>query len=207
MARGRGLRSSPNGKPAVTENERRSRRGAGDGPVLHGQRASLRALRLSDAAALDEALRNPEVTRYLPARARTENGGQFVARARKEQRQGGGACFAIQRGQGPEVVGQIRFIDWSRRERKAEVGVWLSRPLWGQGLGTEALRLACRYGFRVMRLRRISAAAVAENTRSDRMLRRVGFRREGCLRSGARVGLRWVDVWIYGMLPGELERA
>ena len=178
-----------------------------DGPVLRGSRVTLRPMQPSDSAALERALRDPRVTRYLPARVRAETGAQFVARARKEQRQGRGFCFAIQLGRGPEAIGQIRFIDWSRRERTAEIGVWLRREFWGRGLGTEALRAICRFGFRSMRLERIGAQAVVENSPSDAMLRKVRFLREGRLRSRVQVGSRRADVWVYGILRSEFATA
>lgn len=50
---------------------------------------------------------------------------------------------------------------------------------WGQGLGTAAARAGLHYGFDTLNLRRIWAEAVAANTASVRVLRRLGMRETG----------------------------
>jgi RimJ/RimL family protein N-acetyltransferase len=130
-----------------------------------------------------------------------------VVRVLREQRAGGGFSFAVERVASREVVGQIRLLDWSRDERRAEVGYWLRRRHWGHGYGTEALRLVCGFGFRTLGLERIAANVVVGNDRSARALERVGFRLEGTSRRAARVANGWADVWNYALLRPEWRRA
>jgi RimJ/RimL family protein N-acetyltransferase len=172
--------------------------------VLQGRLVSLRPLRRSDAAALDRALRDRRVTRFLPPRVRHETGRQFVTRILSEHRRGGGPAFAIRPAETEETVGQIRFLNWSPGERKAEVGFWMRRKYWGRKFGTEAIRLICRYGFRSLSLHRIEAVVVAGNWGSRRALEKVGFREEGLSRQSLRLGDGWGDVWNFGLLRGEL---
>jgi RimJ/RimL family protein N-acetyltransferase len=124
----------------------------------------------------------------------------------REQRTGGGLCFAIVAPGSSEAIGQIRLFNWSPTERVAEVGYWIRRSSWGRGYGTDAVRLACRAGFTRMRLHRIVALVVAENIASSRVLEKVGFRREGRQRSAARVGRGWADVLEYALLRSEFRR-
>ena len=128
-----------------------------------------------------------------------------MRRVLDEQRSGEGFSFAIVVTGSREVVGQVRLMDWSRAEKRAEIGVWLKREYWGKGCGTDAVRLACRFGFGSMRLHRILAKVVSGNDSSAAMLRKLGFRQEGTLRKEARVGRAWSDVWVYGLLRGELQ--
>ena len=175
--------------------------------VLSGERVTIRPLRPGDAPALDRILRDRRVTRTLPPRVRRESGREFVDRVLEEQRAGKGFAFAILPIGSSEVVGQVRLIDWSESERRAEVGFWLRRSSWGQGFGTDALRLVCGYGFRVLRLHRIEATVIVGNDRSAGALTRVGFRAEGRRRRGARVPRGWADEWTFGLLRGELRDA
>ena len=122
-----------------------------------------------------------------------------------ERKRYGGPAYAILPVGLAEVVGQIRFVDWSRYERKAEVGYWLRRRFWGRGFGTDALRLVCRLGFDKMSLHRIEATVVSGNLRSRRLLEKVGFRLEGQSRRSGRSSGRWVDEWTFGLLRGELK--
>jgi RimJ/RimL family protein N-acetyltransferase len=172
---------------------------------LYGKRVTLRPLRLSDAHALNAVLRDRRVSRFLPPRVRDESGMQFVRRVLFEGKRDGVPAFAILPAGLEEVVGQIRFVDWSRSDRKAEVGYWLRRRFWGRGLGTEALLLVCRFGFGKMSLRRIEAKVLAGNLRSRRLLEKVGFRLEGQSRLSGRLAGRWVDEWTFGLLRGELR--
>jgi RimJ/RimL family protein N-acetyltransferase len=173
--------------------------------TLRGTLVEIRPLTLADSHALSEILRDRRSTRFLPPRVRHEAGLQFVRRVLKEQRSGTGFSFAIVVKGENHVVGQVRLMDWSRAESRAEVGVWLKRKYWGKGFGTEAVRLACLFGFRSMRLHRVVAKVVSDNGGSAAMLRKLGFRQEGTLRREARVGRTWTDVWVYGLLRGELR--
>lgn len=59
---------------------------------------------------------------------------------------------------------------------EAAISFYLARAYWGRGLATEAGRVFVAYGFDQLRLRRIVAAADAENARSIRVLEKLGFR-------------------------------
>ncbi|MCI4340738.1 MAG: GNAT family N-acetyltransferase [Thermoplasmata archaeon] len=175
------------------------------GPSLVGERVRLRPMRRSDGRALGEILRDRQVARFLPPRVRQETGEQFVRRVLREQAHGEGVAFVLSPIVSEEVVGQIRFVAWSRADRRGEVGYWLRRRWWGKGLGTDALRLICRYGFRSMSLHRIEARVVAGNLRSRRSLERVGFRIEGQARHAAPTPKGWVDVWEFGLLRSDFR--
>jgi RimJ/RimL family protein N-acetyltransferase len=159
---------------------------------------------MSDATGLGQILRDRRATRYLPLRVRKETGKQFVTRALREQRRGGGPAFAIVPIDSKEAIGQIRFINWSLTNRESEMGYWIRRKFWGRGFGSEAVWLASRFGFRSMSLRRIEAIVVVGNTGSRRVLEKAGFRLEGRSREASRLSGRWVDEWRFGLLRGEL---
>lgn len=141
----------------------------------------------------------------MPPKVRHESGSEFVKRVLAERARDGGPAFAILPVGSDEVVGHIRFVNWSRPDRKAEVGYWLRRRFWRRSLGTEALRLVCRLGFGKMSLRRIEATVVSGNLGSRRLLEKVGFRLEGQSRRSVRLSGRWVDAWTFGLLRGELK--
>ena len=53
---------------------------------------------------------------------------------------------------------------------------------YGGGYGTEAMRMMVDYGFRELKLHRISLGVFAFNPRAIRVYEKVGFKREGILR-------------------------
>jgi RimJ/RimL family protein N-acetyltransferase len=80
------------------------------------------------------------------------------------------------------VVGLIGLHSWSHGHRRAELGYDLARSQWGRGIAAEAGEAVIRHGFATMNLHRIEAHTIADNHRSVRLLRRLGFRLEGRLR-------------------------
>lgn len=173
---------------------------------LRGASVILRPLRKSDAGALGRLLRDRRVTRTLPPRVRHESGDEFVTRVLREQHDGDGVAFVICPLGSSELIGQIRLMNWSRWEQRAEVGYWIGRSYWGRGYATEAVRLACRFGFRSMGLHRIDASVVEGNAGSMRVLEKAGFRPEGIRRLAARLGRSWAHERVFGLLRGEWER-
>jgi [ribosomal protein S5]-alanine N-acetyltransferase len=81
-----------------------------------------------------------------------------------------------------------------------EIGFWLGRPYWNQGLGTAAVRGFTAWARAAFRLHRLSARVFATNAASARVLQKCGFRLEGTLRLAARKEDRYVDLLLFGHL-------
>ncbi len=175
--------------------------------TLRGSRIRLRPLSTRDAESLEVILRDPRATRFLPPQVRRETGRAFVARVLRQVARGDGDAFAILKDPGEKVVGQIRFFNTLPEERRAEVGYWLDRRHWGQGLATEALQTLVRWGFEVRGLHRVEATVMAGNLASRRVLEKAGFRWEGRRRSAALSSGRWRDEWLFGRLSDDRPRA
>ncbi len=87
--------------------------------------------------------------------------------------------------------------DW-----EADLGYELSPQCWGNGYATEAARAMVDFGFGELGLRRISSWCIADNVASARVLERLGFLKEGRLRSNEFFKGRWWDTLLYA-LPEE----
>ena len=95
-------------------------------------------------------------------------------------------------------------IDW--KNKNAEAGYWLGKKYWGQGIAKEALQLILGFGFRRLKLMRIYARARPANFRSERLLNKTGFKREGFLRKDMFIKGRSVDHFIYSILKEEYQK-
>ena len=90
--------------------------------------------------------------------------------------------FAIELG--GEAVGGIGVVPGTDIERvSAEVGYWLGRSAWGQGLATAALRSLTTFLFDTTEVQRLFATPFEDNPASIRVLEKAGFSRERVLRS------------------------
>ncbi len=86
------------------------------------------------------------------------------------------------------------------KSHRAEIGYWLARPYWGQGIMTAVVRNACEYAFAEFGLVKIVAHAFDFNVASARVLEKSGFELEGHLKKHFKKDGRYIDAKLYGLL-------
>ncbi len=80
-----------------------------------------------------------------------------------------------------EVIGCIDVCDINEKNFRAELGWCLGDDFWGRGIMPEAAREVIKYLFSVG-FKRIQAQHKHENTKSGRVMQKVGMKFEGVLR-------------------------
>lgn len=105
------------------------------------------------------------------------------------------------------IIGEIGLSGFDGKYVNAFVGISIGDPAdWGQGYGSEAMRLILNYGFYVMNLHHISLTVFEYNPRAIRSYEKVGFKHEGIQRQFLnRDGRRW-DMIRMGILKSEWEQ-
>jgi RimJ/RimL family protein N-acetyltransferase len=86
---------------------------------------------------------------------------------------------------------------------QAELGFTLAPAYQAHGYATEAVRGLLDHLFVERKLHRVSAECDARNTASARLLERVGFAREGLLRSNSWFKGEWTDDVLFGVLRSD----
>ncbi|WP_157850029.1 GNAT family N-acetyltransferase [Kitasatospora setae] len=94
-------------------------------------------------------------------------------------RTGRAAYFTLQDAETGDAVGWAELVDFDPGYERAEVTVWLLPEHRRLRTAKAALRLACRFGFERIGLRRIDAYAAADNMPSQLTGAAIGFRRAG----------------------------
>ena len=84
--------------------------------------------------------------------------------------------------------------------RSAYLGYYAFAPFAGHGYMTEAFELALDHAFRRLKLHRVEANVQPGNRRSNALVSRVGFTREGYSRRYIRISGRWRDHVRYAIL-------
>jgi len=86
-----------------------------------------------------------------------------------------------------------------------ELGWILHKDHWKYGYGTELGGELIRYGFEILKMRRLIAPCAAVNYGSCRVMERNGMRREALHVKAfwARVDNEWIDESIYAILSEE----
>jgi ribosomal-protein-alanine N-acetyltransferase len=107
-----------------------------------------------------------------------------------------------------KLIGSAGFYKWIQPGRyQAEMGYDLNPAFWGKGIMTEALISIIQYGFDQMGLHRIEVLISHHNKRSQELIRRLGFKREGVLRDHYFIEGRFSDDVIFSLLKEEWEGA
>lgn len=90
--------------------------------------------------------------------------------------------------------------------RRAEVGIGIfDRQHWGEGYGTEAMRLVLGYAFGDLKLNRVELTTDEENVRAIRSYEKCGFVREGLLREHRLIDGRPVDSVAMAVLRSDWD--
>jgi RimJ/RimL family protein N-acetyltransferase len=168
----------------------------------------LRPLEREDAPAIIGWLNDPEVTRTLlwhrPINLAAEEA--FIESAYARDRTD--LLLGIALVESDELIGSCGLREVDARARHASFGIVIgAKERWGQGLGSEAVRLIVEVGFARLNLNRIWLLVHEDNERGIRAYERAGFRREGLLREHAFREGRYVNEVLMGILREEWERA
>lgn len=105
--------------------------------------------------------------------------------------------------QDDRIIGTLGLNEINAENSSAFIGYWLAEHAQGRGTMTLAVRGLIEHAFRRLDLNRIEIHAGVENKRSRAIPERLGFTQEGVLREAERVGDRFVDHVVYGMLASE----
>jgi ribosomal-protein-serine acetyltransferase len=103
------------------------------------------------------------------------------------------------------IIGVVGYhaVNWSHRS--TSIGYWLGEQHQGKGTMTRAVRLLVDHALRTWDLNRVEVRVAPDNSRSRAIPERLGFREEGTLRQAERVGDRFLDSIVYGVLASDWE--
>jgi RimJ/RimL family protein N-acetyltransferase len=174
-------------------------------PALQGTSIRLRAHEPADISTLNDLINDPEVGEGLGMVMPQPISG-YNAFLEMIERDPSRSIFVIELIEGRVPIGSCSFFTIEVAPRTAVIGIWLGKPYWDGGLGTDAVRTICRFGFDHMNLQRIELTVNGTNLRAKRAYEKVGFVVEGTRRRSEFVGGRHIDSYLMGLLAEELVR-
>jgi RimJ/RimL family protein N-acetyltransferase len=149
-------------------------------PKIVGESVYLSPISLEDVERYTAWLNDLSTARFLTvasAQVTLQGERESLAALAKQQ------CFGIIERSRDDLLGNCGLFDIHDVDRSAEVGIFIGdESRRGSGLGSEALRLLCDYGFNILNLRSIRLKTYAFNQRALSSYRKVGFKDAGCLR-------------------------
>lgn len=152
-------------------------------PQLRTPRLLLRRWREDDLAPLAAINADPEVMRWIGdgSVGSLEGTRAFIGRVEQEWETTGRSIFAVQVRDSGALAGLAgmavpHFLP--EIMPAVEIAWRLGRSFWGQGIATEAARAALEFGLTDAKLARIVAVVQVGNTASERVMHKLGMRRE-----------------------------
>ncbi len=175
---------------------------------LENKRIKLRKLKISDIDFIFRCSEDKEITRYTsvaPPPYGIKEAQQFIRGVQRKMKKKKSFQFGIELKENKELIGMVLLDEINFKNKNASVGIWLIKRYWGKGISDEAVKLMLEFGFKELKLERIQAKVLHKNIRSQKLLKRMGFKLEGKLRKKTFFKKRWFDDLIYGVLKEEYK--
>jgi ribosomal-protein-alanine N-acetyltransferase len=119
---------------------------------------------------------------------------QRLCHAHSDAEQGLAYQFGIVNGAGTEMLGACNFSNIARGPFQAcHLGYSIAARHEGKGIMSQALSATIEYMLGELDLHRIMAAYIPTNTRSEKLLLRLGFEKEGYAKSYLKIAGHWQD--------------
>lgn len=174
---------------------------------LATERLDLCPIRREDTEYIWPYVSDPEISRHMSwePHASLEVTEAFISDMLRRMEDGSSITWVIRERFTGDACGLVSLIAIVRTHRalrydKAELAYWIGRPFQNKGYATEACRAVIDYAFGPLALNKIAVAHDAENTASEALIRRLGFRRIGIEYKHFCKNGRWIDHVVYEML-------
>lgn len=174
------------------------------GSPFEGRLIRLRAIEADDEVKFHEWMNDPEVTDGITVRYPVSHASE-KAWIDKQEPSYAVANFSVEALDDGALIGDAGLNTSSPENREANLGITIGdRTRWDRGYGTDVMRTLRRFGFEEINLHRIQLEVFHTNERAIRVYERIGFQREGTRREAFFKRGAYRDVYVMGLLEGEL---
>ena len=145
--------------------------------MIETQRLVLRKWELTDISSMYKYAKDPDVGPIAgwPAHTSIDISKMVVEDFIKNHPY----CYAITMKSNNEAIGCIELkmhpSDSTRNDKEAELGYWLGKPFWGNGIMVEAAYALMNYGFNKLCLDNVWVGHYEGNYKSKRVIEKLGF--------------------------------
>jgi RimJ/RimL family protein N-acetyltransferase len=178
---------------------------------LESPRLRIRRFRADDAGAFARYRSDPEVARLQgwDTPYSLEQAQRFVDSLTgvSPGKPGEWFQFAVALRSNGVLIGDCALRTTRTDPRQAELGFSFATPYQRLGYASEAVRCILGYAFTTLDMHRLFAMTDTRNERAQRLLERVGFRREGHFVDGAWFKGEWASEFLYALLASEWRAA
>ena len=156
-------------------------------------------IRSGDLSALVRFLDEWDIYRYtsrIPHPYLKPDAKKFLRLARQATRRFGHPIHFAIRNESAQLIGAVGFGKLVSGH-STEIGYWLAKPYWKQGIMTHVVGAACQYAMDEWNLVRIAARVFEGNTASACVLTKNGFQLEGLMRKVEKKDGKFVNLQLF----------
>lgn len=172
-------------------------------PTINLGEIVLRDLMLADKTNYFEMMSNPEVAQY-----QSEEEIPTTLNEAEDEIKFWGSLFyrkqsvfwAIADTQTNQLMGTIGFNNWNISSRRAEISYDLRSKYWRKGIMTKVLTNVLIFAFTRMNIYRVEARTTLNNTPSQNLLEKIGFKKEGMQRGYRVIRGEPTDINLYAII-------
>ena len=166
--------------------------------ILKTERLTIRHFTMADCEMAEEYLSDSRTMRFVEPPYDRRRTRSFVFRQCGDKP----AVYPMLLRESGELIGHVIFHEYDHPQ-VYELGWVLGSRYWRQGYAEEAGRALISLAFEKMGLHRLFAETLEENEACRALLEKLGFEREGVLRSAARGPYGWEDLYLYGAVNSQ----
>lgn len=171
---------------------------------LKGNKVLLRAIELYDKDILKELMNDSETEYFLSGSSFPVSNHQQEEWIRSRKIDKGHLRYMIEDKEEKFTVGTVILSNIDYINGNGEIHIKIKKDYHGKGYGFECISLVVSYGFKELRLRCIYAIINEYNFSSTKLFEKVGFKKEGLLRSRIYKNGAYHNQVVYSMLNDEM---
>lgn len=167
----------------------------------------LRLMADADVAAVVRAVQDPAIARRttIPSPYGEEEARRWLRDSATGLAAGTDLATLIVDAQDGRLLGAAGIHGLDPESGRCAAGYWTAAEVRGRGFASRGLALLCRYAYDELGAQRIELWIEPDNAASLAVAERVGFHREGLLRSFAVLSEARRDMLMYSLLPDDLH--
>lgn len=193
----------------VFENSRRASRGKGPCMVLESERLRLQEITWHDVENIHRLHSIQAVDEFntLGLPQNLEDTKAFMAPLIADQTSSPRKtyCWVIHEKRHQDFLGLAGMNVSANKFQSGEIYYKLLPRHWGHGYATEVAKILISWGFTHLHLHRIEAGVAVDNSRSIRVLEKVGMTREGRGRKILPIRAVWKDNYRYAIVEDDVR--
>ena len=174
--------------------------------VIQGKNVFLRNILLADCTEkYVNWLNNSEINEYLESRLIVQTVESVRAFVSNIIDSNDTYLFAILCKENNEHIGNVKIGPIHSIYKHAFTGYLIGeKEYWGKGIASEAVYLSTKFCFDILNLHKVNAGVIAPNVGSIKVLEKLGFKKEGCIRDDVLLENKYFDVYKFGVLESDL---